>query len=115
MGSSYYIHQHEEFEDLTLIAVKEGGKKGSKGFLHDSRSNSINTNAIRRLLLREAARKRSDCTFCRGVVEQRGVRHVCRDRSAVYDAIAALHVLEGVFGHCEHGNDVGLECLFRHV
>jgi hypothetical protein len=77
--------------------------------------NSVNPNPVRRLLLRETTGEGCDSALGRRVVEKHGVGHVGRDGSAVHNAVTALHVLEGVFGHGEHGDDVCVERLFCYV
>jgi len=82
---------------------------------NNARRNSVNTNTIWCLLLRKTAGESYDGALRGGVVEKHGVGHVGCDRGAVYDAVAALHVFECVFGHGEHGDDVGVEGLFGYV
>lgn len=82
---------------------------------HNPRRNSIHSDPFTGDLLRQTSRKRCDRSFSRGIIKQRRVTHVRRDRSAIHNGISALHVFEGEFGHGEHGNDVCLERHFRHV
>jgi hypothetical protein len=83
--------------------------------LHDTWSNSVYPNPVLGLLLRQAAREGCNGTFGRCIVQQRRVAHVRRDGAAVDNRVAALHMLERILAHSEHGNDVCLECLFRDV
>ena len=59
----------------------------------------------------ESAGEGDDGAFSGGVVEEVGTTYVGVYGSAVDDCVAALHVLEGVFGEVEVGVDVCVEGL----
>jgi hypothetical protein len=84
-------------------------------YSHDTGSDSIDTDTIFGLLLSQTTGESYDGALGRSVVEESGIAHVGRDRSAVDNAVTALHVLESVLGHSKHGNDVSLEGLLCHV
>ena len=83
--------------------------------LHNTGSDRVDPNAVLRLLLSKSASKGSDGTLGRCIVEKTWVAHIRCDRTAVYDAVATPHVLQSVFRHSEHGDNVGLESLLRDI
>ena len=82
-------------------------------YLHDTWGDGIDSDAIWSLLLSKTACEGRDCTLGGAVVDELWVAHVRGDGAGVDDGAAALHVLEGVLAHGEHGEDVGAERAFH--
>ena len=74
-----------------------------------TRSNGIDSDAERDLLVGETAGEGDDGAFGGGVVEEIGAADVGVYRGAVDDRVAGFHVLEGVLGDVEGGVDVGVK------
>ena len=100
---SIYLRQHYK---------PQGGHQQN---IHNTWSNRIDSNALRRQLLRQRAREGRDRALGAGVVDQFRIPHVCCHRAGIDDAAPALHVRDSELGHGEHADDVGLEGLLHNV
>ena len=92
---------------LRLFRHRRRDQRGPDG----AGADGVDADAVGDLLVVQPAGEGHDGAFAGGVVEQVGAADVGVDRGAVADCVAALHVLEGVFGEVEEGVDVRVEGL----
>ena len=92
---------------LSPVVHGRGHERGPDG----ARAHGVDADALADLLVVEAAGEGNDGAFGGGVVEEVRAADVCVDGGVVDDCVAALHVLEGVFGEVVVRVDVGVEGL----
>lgn len=100
---------HRRSAELILRLLRH--RRGDEGRPDGAGADGVDADAVGDLLVVQAAGEGHDGAFGAGVVEQVGPADVRVDGGAVADGVAALHVLEGVFGDVEEGVDVRVEGL----
>lgn len=95
--------------ELVLGPVVHG--RGHQGCPDWPGAHGVDADALADLLVVEAAGEGDDGAFGGGVVEEVRAADVGVDGGVVDDCVAALHMLEGVFGEVVVGVNVGVEGL----
>lgn len=74
-------------------------------------TDTIDSNALLKLLVWESTSKSYDGTFGGSVIEEVGTADIRIDRCASDDCVAALHVRKNVFGEVEEWVNIGIESV----